>query len=376
MLAAMRSRRSRVAAPSLALAVLLPLAACNTVGPRAVRTARASYNEAVVRTWNEQLLLNLVRLRYRDTPYFLEVSSVSTHYSLGASALVSGRAGTGQTAVDAEVEGGYNESPTITYTPLGGKDFVRPLLAPITLETLFLLPQSGWSIERVLRCCVQRINDLPNAPSAAGPTPDYVPTYEEFARAASLFRSLQVAGDLQLGVRHWNGEEDDEQAGYVLRFVENDGDSGEVAELRRLLAEPPVAEGGRRELDFTLGALDRRPGELAVYPRSLMGVMFFLSQAVEPPPEHRSRGWVTVTRDAAGEAFDWRRVTGDLLRIPWSESRPADAFVAVPYRGVWFYIDDADLESKSTFGLLVQLFSLQAGEVRGLAPMLTLPVGG
>jgi hypothetical protein len=39
---------------------------------------------------------------------------------------------------------------------------------------------------------------------------------------------------------------------------------------------------------------------------------------------------------------------------------PDLALVAIPYRGQWFYLADNDLESKSTFMLLTQLFHLQA----------------
>lgn len=376
----LRRPAAALAAAALALATL---AACNVAGPRAVRTARTAYNQAVVDTWNEQLLLNLVRLRYRDTPFFLEVASVSTQYSLGASASAGGRVGDGGDGADLGLGGAWSESPTITYAPLSGEKFVSQLLAPIALETLFLLPQSGWSVERVLRCCVQRLNDLPNAPSAAGPTPATAPRFEEFHRAARLLRELQVEGDLELGVRRpgrnvgepgeGEGDEAAPDGPYVLRFPARRAEP-RVAELRRLLGGAAAEEG--RQLTLTLGGLDRGPGELAIFPRSLMGVLFYLSQAVEPPAAHLERGWATVTRDAAGAAFDWRRVTGDLLRIPSAPQRPDDAFVAVPYRGTWFYIADDDLDSKSTFGLLVQLFSLQAGDSRSLVPMLTLPIGG
>ena len=54
------------------------IAGCSVVGPASVRTGRADYNTAIQQTNAEQLLLNLVRLRYRDVPYFLEVASVST----------------------------------------------------------------------------------------------------------------------------------------------------------------------------------------------------------------------------------------------------------------------------------------------------------
>lgn len=383
-----RMSSARSSAAALAAALLLVLSACNATGPRAVRTARTAYNQAVVDTWNEQLLLNLVRLRYRDTPFFLEVSSVSTQYSLGANASAGGRVGDGDAGGDVGLGAGWSESPTITYAPLAGEKFVSQLLAPISLGTLFLLPQSGWSIERVLRCCVQRLNDLPNAPSAAGPTPTLAPRFEEFHHAARLLRELQVEGGLELGVRRpvprgegarsGEAEEAAEEAApvgpYVVRFPRREEAPG-IVELRRLLGTVEAAEGSL-ELTFTVGALDRERGELAVFPRSLMGVLFYLSQAVEPPEPHLAKGWATVTRDASGGVFDWRRVTGDLLRVPSSRERPAEAFIAVPYRGAWFYIADDDLESKSTFGLLAQLFSLQAGDSRSLVPVLTLPLGG
>jgi len=85
---------------------------------------------------------------------------------------------------------------------------------------------------------------------------------------------------------------------------------------------------------------------------------------------------VTVTKDEQDNRFDWRQVTGELMHIHWSEQRPKNAYVTVSYRGRWFYIDDSDLTSKSTFSLLMQLFALQAGEIKSTAPVLTLPVGG
>jgi hypothetical protein len=70
----------------LLVALLMVVAGCNTVGPRSVKTGRASYNIAVQQTNSEQLLLNIVRLRYRDPPYFLEVSGISTTFDFTASA--------------------------------------------------------------------------------------------------------------------------------------------------------------------------------------------------------------------------------------------------------------------------------------------------
>ena len=42
---------------------------------------RTSYNMAAQNTTNQELLLNLVRLRYSDTPYFLELNGITTQFN-------------------------------------------------------------------------------------------------------------------------------------------------------------------------------------------------------------------------------------------------------------------------------------------------------
>ena len=59
-----------------------------------------------------------------------------------------------------------------------------------------------------------------------------------------------------------------------------------------------------------------------------------------------------------------------------SDTRPANAHTAVPYKGYWFYIDETDQDTKSTFSLLVELSRLELAGKTGPGPVLTLPVGG
>ena len=126
---------------------------------------------------------------------------------------------------------------------------------------------------------------------------------------------------------------------------------------------------------ITLSPKQNEPNEIRVVTRSLLGILFYLSQAVEVPEEDTREGKVTRTFKTSGEIFDWKEVTGELLRIRSDSSRPDNATLMVFYRGTWFYIDDSDLKSKSTFALLSQIFSLQAKKIKGKVPVLTLPVG-
>jgi hypothetical protein len=43
------------------------------------------------------------------------------------------------------------------------------------------------------------------------------------------------------------------------------------------------------------------------------------------------------------------------------------------YRNRWFYIDDRDADSKTTFALVSMLQMLQSGETSAITPLITLP---
>jgi len=106
-----------------------------------------------------------------------------------------------------------------------------------------------------------------------------------------------------------------------------------------------------------------------------LGVMYLLSQGVETPAEDAEAGRITITRDKNGRVFDWSEVPGGFFAVHSDGSPAAGRYASVRYRGHTFHIDDGDLDTKSTFSLLTQLFALQAGEIKMSGPALTLPVG-
>ncbi len=361
------------AALAAALAGALLLSACATrLGPRTIRAARFDYNERIARSQNDQLLLNLVRLRYRDTPVFLDVGTVIAQYTLDArlgSLPKVGVSGTGRTELGVDLGARYSEQPTITYEPISGAEFTRRLLTPISPQTLILLAQSGWSVQRLLMCCIDSINGLANAPVASGPTPSLIPDNSRFRAVARALRALQMDGSLDFIL------EQGQAAGSALLRVgkpaANNGRSKPLQDLRDALDLDPEIEIFR----VTPRSAERERDEIILTGRSLLGALFFLSHSVDPPDEHRARGLVTMAEQAGGDAANWEEVSGGLIRVASSSSAPSGAFVRIRYRNHWYYIDDADLNSKATFNLLTYLLSLQSAGNEGISALLTVPVG-
>jgi hypothetical protein len=337
---------------------------CASIGPDSIKKTRGNYNIAVQQTGNEQLLLNIVRLKYRDTPTFLELTSVTTSLSFETSAGTKTTFQKGVDPVELGVEATYADKPTITYTPLQGDKFVSQIMSPLKLETVALLYHSGWSVERILVLTAQHLNGLKNAPTASGPTPSLKPEYEEFWQVVRLLRQLQRDGAIQVGMSKGQAVQ------LELSINPESMNHARLQELIRLLG----LESGQQRYPIIAGTGARKDA-ITINPRSLMAILFYVAQSVEVPPRDVQRGRVTVTKDTDGVVFDWTKMLENLIHIRSSDELPDNAYVAINYRDSWFYIDDSDLTSKSTFALLTQLSALAAGDTKSLAPVLTLPIG-
>lgn len=355
----------------LLLLCALNLAGCMSLGPSTLGATQREFNDALLRAQNEQLLLNLLRLRYRDNPYFIEVSGITSQQTLGGSAGLGTDFGVSATeplraTVRPSLGLTYSHTPTVVLSPLAGEAFVRKLIAPLSLEALLHLTRSGWSVARVLLLLLDRMGSVRNAPSAAGPTPALAPSFVEFAHLAADLRQLQQADRLSLSF-----ELDKSQPSLLL-------------EVRGPFAGDAVLERVRQQLGLTHDGLRyiltsdvRRTGRdvVPLRLRSVRSILFFLSHGVEVPKVHQLAGLVTQTRYPDGRPFDWKELLGGLFHVRVRRDEPQAAYVKVRYRDHYYFIADNDLESKSTFMLLTELFNMQAGQGVGLQPTLTLPVG-
>jgi hypothetical protein len=345
-----------------------------------VRGDRFNYNQSAAQSSNEQLLLNIVRLRYGEPIYWLEIGSMLSQYTFEAGANFTSwdydinrwanpalravfdvrpdPAATGSEGVNV----GWSDRPTITYSPLVGEEFAQRVMTPIPATTILYLAQSGWNIDQVFECCVQRVNDLENQPIHDVTAGNWM-SGMKFQIAADLLEKMQDAGKLRFTLEY-----DADQKSTFLHVPSADLDADDdTKELSKLLKMKPdterfrLVDGGRRNND----------DELAIQTRSLLGTMYALSQAVEAPPEHLKSGEIkhafTVDEDENHER--WLCVKHSRVPVP-------NALAQVHYRGYWFYVPRTDWSSKRTFALLTYLFSLQASSEAAKAPLVTVQAGG
>ena len=334
------------------------------IGPKSLPNDRASYSSGVGESWKEQMLMNIVKLRYIDAPTFVDVGNIVSSYTLTQSASlgaqVNSSAGTAQENIG--VGGVFSNSPTITYTPLTGSKFIQGVLTPLPPSLVFGAIQNGVPADLMLLSTVISINGLKNQQSTLS---GITPADPAFEQVRALVRKIQLSGGVRTYVKT-----DPNKGPATVVTLRRTSIPPEILEdsktVRRLLKLNPDAE----EFTLTQAPISSSDTELAILTRSVISIMQNMAADVEVPAEHLAKNYAFpgFERNAQG--------TGDvprMIRIHSGKQKSAEAFVAAKYEGNWFWIDKGDLHSKQVFLQLMNLFSMADTAPREPPPVLTIP---
>src|SRR5208283_1582096 len=146
----------------MVMAACLIFTSCASFGSIALNDAVIKYDDSVLRSEQALLLLNIVRMHDDQPPHFSVTSSIAATF------LLSYTGGLNSSFTNNTKPANYpasvfasgltlgttvTENPTITITPMQGKDFAKRLLQPIdpNFVNLILAQQGGLKLDKMLR---------------------------------------------------------------------------------------------------------------------------------------------------------------------------------------------------------------------------------
>jgi hypothetical protein len=349
----------RATRPILIVAAILVLSAgCHPVGPSAIKRDRLHYASAVSDSWKEQLLLNIVKSRYGDAPVFLDVSSVISGYTVESrvSASAEWQPTNPEDFLSLGASRVFTDRPTISYSPMTGEKFARSLMSPVPLDALMFVIQGGVSAGFIMGLMVYSFEGYHNV-GASGR--GFEPADPKFQRLLELVGSLIQNRSLETEIIEQKGH-----AEVWLHFRSADPLKAVTkqyqAELKSLLEVPAGLD--RVRVVFGSGVAD--PAVIGIRTRSLMQIMGVLGAGVRIQPDHLT--------DGSSVPVDYADISSEFT-VHSGPQKPEGAFVAVPYEGLWFWIDRQDFDSKFTLSVVTILFNFLESGSNKVPAVLTIP---
>jgi (2Fe-2S) ferredoxin len=372
------------------------LSACSGIGQLSVRSERNEYNDVIKETTTEQLLQNVVRAKYYESPSFFDVMEIDQTKSISGS-VTSGSANIGAAlrlySLTPAVS--MTDSPILKYQPPSSAGYIAQILNPISLASIAKFNNSNANLVPLLVFSTNRL------------TPDFI----DYDRAIDLIDLLDTFGainfearpDGQLALVRKSGGILTPKAAHMtddpsLACFANRNPNMVVADLWTKLS---IVFGQPGATTILLHTPDTKAtGGTVVLTRAALGSLrlaeahdidFVSKEEAERIVERNTKNslcfngeyyytdnmvtgerieqeWVDRVRLASGksdgeEVRDEERTLGHnrvLMIVEKTPDQPANAYVSVYRDGMWYSIADNDDVSKMNFALLGNIMIVQA----------------
>jgi hypothetical protein len=353
------SQKFRIRVFLIAIGLCTMLASCSSYGPKSMDRDQLDYGNSIGENWKNQMLVNIVKLRFVDMPVFVDVGAIVSGYSLETT--VNGRLGwgdsfTGGSTQGLGAQGKYTDRPTITYMPKTGNDYLRSILEPVEPKSLLALIQAGYSSELLFTWAVEAINGVHNWSATARNSRAADPEFFEFV---ALMQELQYLGAIGFELKS------NSETGQDIIFVLNkEGLADSTLQKSHRVSEIIGLEGGRDRYRVIYAPFRSSPDTLSIQTRSVIQMLGAMSRFIDVPAEIAS---------FATPGYDLSQTSRRPFHVLSGADRPEQSFAQVKYHDYWYWIENSDMESKRVFTLMLFITTLtnQAGTQK--APVLTIP---
>jgi hypothetical protein len=340
--------------------IVIFVAGCRSIGPAMLERDRFDYTLAISDSVKNQVLLNIVKLRYGDTPIFVDVSSVISQYGLENSISYGFTWQYPPTERTPSIGGSsrYAERPTITYSPQTGEKFARSILTPIPPSAIFFLIESGKLVDAVFYLCVQSVNGINNRYD--GPMRS-IPINPDFVELLTRMRRIQQSG--MIGMRVQTAGPNQTSVFYFRKDVSPEIDE-DIRWVKQKLGLNPQVD----EYKVVYGSAAQQD-EIAIQSRSVMEILVQQASSIDIPADdlQQNRAYAVAQKDQYTELMN--------VHICSGKEKPADAFVSISYRDKWFWIKDTDFKSKQILSGIIIILSLMESDKGVNQPVITVPTG-
>jgi hypothetical protein len=386
--------------------------------PQKIPMDRVNYLEAVSTSWKEQLLTNLVKLRYGDTLTSLEITSVTTGYELdlglSASNTINWNAFRNTTGFHDTTPLGatasYSDKPTISYVPMTGESLQKTMIEPLnplnilknlqtaTLETASLLPYcvrsvNGLRSDTDIKFCLlaqnfQTLNENgvlritikePAEPKVTKVPSDYTLTMK-YDLKANKGKNSEPKQEKNCEEVTDKKDEGNQAKPIAYLVVDNDrardkGLEDTVRSFENLLwpnCPSRVQDSNRTyEIIQIINGNEELPPDsyykkIVIQTRSIMQTLVLMCELIDVPNDEKNTARPRF-KNGSSELFKD-------FHIYSKDECPQNAFVAIRYCGHWFFIENTDIRSKIIFSSVLGVLSMAETATTTGVPILTLPV--
>ncbi|MBS0980071.1 MULTISPECIES: hypothetical protein [Acetobacter] len=342
----------------------LLLNGCLGLGAYRLDKDQNSYSRALTESNKRQTLLNVVSLRYADTPGFLDTTQLISGYQLQRSASLNANTDVVPFRPGGALSVQVQESPTFTFQPVTGDAYAQSFLRPLPPASLLPLAMGGLPIDVLFRLSVQSVNMISNAGAIGGDVGRGSP---EFFELIHDLRLLQVAGLLGIQLEQTlDASGKPSAANHVFLSISSTKDpilSEVVFETRRFFSMPQNDE----RVEVVYGAGSPRKGQIRLLTRTMLSVLGQIAYQIEVPPEDVTSGKTLARVRLVG------RETKPIVNVNVSREPPATSFATVDYKNRYYWISDNDFDSKLAFTMLQILLELSK-TTKNPGAIVTIPI--
>ncbi|QCE34416.1 hypothetical protein FAI40_03150 [Acetobacteraceae bacterium] len=359
----------------LPLAGLSVLAGClPPMGPSNLRRDHIAYDRSIAKGLQEELLLNILQLRFGAPPIFLQTQEIiaSYAYEKGAKGYIAGSPWGGaevskQNGLGIAGSINFSDNPTITFQPMNGKQLSTLVLAPLSPNLIFSLLQTRTPIDALFSLTLDSMGGYDNIHHTMRSERKNAAASKNFSRLLWLLRQLQLNDAIEISVIP-NDTPKLKTNNFNRAFVNFlEPENSNILEMQQEVKKLTHLNPKDKSFEIVNKVHPDKKGEVGFRTLSMLSILANVSATVSIPEKEIEEGIAPPT--LTDNMLEGRPV----IVVHSGHHHSRDAFVEIPYRKTTYWISKKDYPSKVAFTLL-QIINSLAVNPKENGAMVTIPV--